>query len=78
MAARTALKAQRRDLQSLEALSAEADAEAAAAKARAQRRAADRAEREQSEPQRLGKHRFQPAPVQVAQLLLFMMWDVHL
>ena len=53
-------------------LSAEADAEAAAAKARAERRAADRAEREQSEPQRLGKHRFQPAPVQVPQDLLSM------
>jgi len=63
-AARAALKAQRRDLANLGALAAAADAGEAASAARQARRAADRAERARCGPPRLGKRRFQPAPVQ--------------
>lgn len=73
-AARAALKAQRRDLQSLDALAAEADAEEAASVARRSRLAADRAEREKTEPPRLGKHRFQAAPVQVRRCRGLLAW----
>lgn len=59
------LKAQRRDVQNLEALNAQVRAAEEAGAERAARRAATRAERAASEPSRLGKRRFIPAPIAV-------------
>jgi len=64
-AARTA-KAQRRDLAELKRLRGELDAQAAATAERAARRTSARAERALTQPARLGRHRFTPAPIAVA------------
>ena len=60
------LKAQRRDVQNLEALQKQLQESQAATAERAARRAAARAERAASEPSRLGKRRFSAAPIAVA------------
>ena len=60
------LKKQRRDLDSLKDFTAQIAEQEALQKARAIRKAVTKAEKALSEPPKLGKHKFQPASVQVA------------
>lgn len=64
--AKDKLKKQRRDLAGLPQLQAALQAEEAVQAARAARRAADKEEARKNGPPRLGKHKFEPSPMQAS------------
>lgn len=64
--AKKSLKKQRRDLDCLKLLQRDIEQDETERTARAARRAADREEAARQGPPRLGRHKFEPAPLQVA------------